>query len=101
MDICRSCGFHNPPGMRFCGNCGVRIVKLNAPTLDLPSATQLPEVLDHQNILKQVKDTPESLEQYRTAGLEASGQRRNGTVLFADLTGYTHLASCMDNEDVY
>src|SRR3970282_1990832 len=22
---CSSCGFNNPPGMRFCGNCGTRL----------------------------------------------------------------------------
>lgn len=41
------------------------------------------------------------LERFRRAGLEAAGQRRNVTVLFADISGYTHLSEQMDSEDLY
>lgn len=41
------------------------------------------------------------LERFRKAGLEASGQRRNVTVLFADLSGYTNLSTQTDSEDLY
>ncbi|HZD55555.1 MAG TPA: tetratricopeptide repeat protein [Anaerolineales bacterium] len=40
-------------------------------------------------------------ERFRRAGLEAQGQRRNVTVLFADLSDYTGLAERMDSEDLY
>jgi predicted ATPase/class 3 adenylate cyclase len=41
------------------------------------------------------------LERFRKAGLEANGQRRNVTVLFADLTGFTNLSTQIDSEDLY
>lgn len=89
--LCRSCGFNNPPGMRFCGNCGAR---LNAPTPEAASSPVLPEQLG-------VMIGSDLLARFREAGLEAAGQRRNVTVLFADLSEYTSLASQIDNEDLY
>jgi class 3 adenylate cyclase len=41
------------------------------------------------------------LDRMRQAGLEATGQRRNVTVLFSDLSGYTALSERMDGEDLY
>lgn len=41
------------------------------------------------------------LERFHQAGLEAAGQRRNVTVLFTDLSGYTEMAGDLDNEDVF
>jgi len=41
------------------------------------------------------------LERFQKAGLEASGQRRNVTILFVDLTGFTYLAEQLNNEDLY
>ncbi len=40
-------------------------------------------------------------ERLRRAGVEASGQRRNVTVLFADISGYTALSGRIDGEDLY
>jgi len=41
------------------------------------------------------------LERLQSAGFEAAGQRRNVTVLFADMTGFTALSERMDGEDIY
>jgi adenylate cyclase len=41
------------------------------------------------------------LERFRRAGLEAAGQRRNVTVLFVDLAGYTPLSERIDSEELY
>ncbi len=40
-------------------------------------------------------------ERLRRAGIEAAGQRRNVTVLFADLSGYTGMSGELDSEDVF
>jgi predicted ATPase/class 3 adenylate cyclase len=78
--------------MHFCGNCGTRLVE---PALQLNiDTTPRPETLG-------AMVGADLLERFRRAGLDVAGQRRNVTVLFADLTGYTELASHMDNEDLY
>jgi predicted ATPase/class 3 adenylate cyclase len=87
---CPSCGFDNPPGMRFCGQCGTRL-PADAPTSPSNfSAEQLGVMMG-----------PNLLERFRQAGLEAAGQRRVVTVLFADLAGYTDLSEQLDAEDLY
>lgn len=40
-------------------------------------------------------------ERMRRAGMEAAGQRRNVTILFADISGFTALSERMDSEDLY
>lgn len=40
-------------------------------------------------------------ERLRRAGLEAAGQRRHVTVLFADISGFTALSERIDSEDLY
>lgn len=81
MALCANCGFDNPEGMRFCGQCGSRL-----------SAAQEP---------LGVMMGPDLAERFRRAGLEASGQRRNVTILFVDITGYTLLSGQLDSEDLY
>jgi predicted nucleic acid-binding Zn-ribbon protein len=91
-DQCANCGFVNPPGMRFCGNCGSRLTD------------QVPESAPSVQSIQQQIGTmvgADLLERFRKAGLEARGQRRNVTVLFADISGYTSLANRMDNEDLF
>jgi predicted ATPase/class 3 adenylate cyclase len=44
---------------------------------------------------------PNLLERFQLAGLEARGQRRSVTVLFADLSGYTALSQEIDSEELY
>ena len=41
------------------------------------------------------------LERFRVAGLNAAGQKRNVTILFVDLSGFTVLSQILGTEDVY
>src|SRR6266851_4833802 len=70
---CPSCGFANQIDERFCGGCGA--------VLEAPPATA------------------------GAAGLEGSPQdlseRRQVTILFADLSGYTSLAARRDPEETH
>ncbi len=67
---CPSCGAENPPGAKFCVECGTN---LGAPSPAPPSAPV-------------TQSLPE--------------ERRKATVLFADLSGYTAVAERMDPEAV-
>ncbi len=71
---CPSCGAENPPQAKFCIECGTSLTATpgDAPAEapEAPAAETLPE------------------------------ERRNATVLFADLSGYTAVAERMDPEAV-
>jgi adenylate cyclase len=93
---CRNCGFDNPANMRFCGNCGLRLLATGflrtiEPFTEQESAGQLGELVG-----------ADLLDRFRQAGLEAAGQRRQVTVLFVDLSGYTNLSEQLnDSEQLY
>jgi class 3 adenylate cyclase len=68
---CAACGFTNQPGSRFCGGCGQPLAAA-APAAE-PEAAAKP----------------------------AEGERRQVTILFADLVGFTALSSALDAEDLH
>ncbi|HET8976379.1 MAG TPA: adenylate/guanylate cyclase domain-containing protein, partial [Solirubrobacterales bacterium] len=73
---CPSCGAENPAAARFCIECGTEMAP-SAPAAGAPEAPAVP------------------------AGPEAPPEeRRQATVLFADLSGYTAAAERMDPEAV-
>jgi class 3 adenylate cyclase/tetratricopeptide (TPR) repeat protein len=85
---CPSCGTENPPGAKFCIECGTGLGDAAAAAapggLDVPAATAARPDL-------------------APPGFGAAGppeERRNATVLFADLSGYTAVAERMDPETV-
>lgn len=86
--VCSACGFENPPGMKFCGNCGARLETAAA------SVQTAPEALG-------VMMGADLMERFKRAGLEARGQRRSVSILFVDLTGYTHLSEVLGDEDLF
>jgi predicted ATPase/class 3 adenylate cyclase len=81
--------------MRFCGNCGSRLTEtLNSQASPLDSTL---EPIENVGVLM----GSDLKERFRQAGLESAGQRRNVTVLFADLCDYTGLAGNIDDEALY
>ncbi|MEE8433270.1 MAG: AAA family ATPase, partial [bacterium] len=71
--VCPSCGATPPPGSRFCNGCG--------HDLSQPSpVTESPPPLDQTQSLQ--------------------GERRQATVLFSDLSGYTAMNERLDPEEV-
>jgi class 3 adenylate cyclase/tetratricopeptide (TPR) repeat protein len=71
---CPNCGAENPPGAKFCMECGTSLSGDAAPARPAPGAPTGPEA------------PPE--------------ERRQATILFADLSGYTAAAEQMDPEAV-
>jgi predicted ATPase/class 3 adenylate cyclase len=83
--------------MKFCGNCGTRLP-------DAPDGVQGKRPDTRPITLAQQLGAmvgADLSERFRQAGLEASGQRRNVTILFADLSGFTNLSTHTDSEDLY
>ncbi len=71
---CRQCGFLNQPNVKFCGGCGAAVA----------TAASEPDLLSH-----------------RRSGRSVLGERRQVTVLFADLSGFTRLSSVLDPEETH
>jgi class 3 adenylate cyclase len=87
---CRQCNFTNPPGMRFCGNCGVRLLESEDTSISGGETITAPD----DRLKTQGDLTSEAI-------LQTTGQRRNVTILFADLADYTSLSEKIDNEVLF
>jgi class 3 adenylate cyclase/tetratricopeptide (TPR) repeat protein len=88
---CPRCGFANPPQFKFCGGCGTSLVPLSrrSSTPMLASQSQPPS-----------RYTPAYLaEKIRTSKTALEGERKQVTVLFADLKGSMELLADRDPED--
>jgi class 3 adenylate cyclase len=80
---CGSCGAKNQPGERFCGECGKQ--------LGLASTAVPPDPRAY---------TPKHLaEKILSSRSAIEGERKQVTVLFADVKGSTELASAIDPEE--
>src|SRR5213594_2398938 len=85
---CPSCGFGNEAGEKFCGGCG-------APLPSLEEAAE-PRFASPQSY------TPKHLaERILTSKSALEGERKQVTVLFADVSGFTTLSERLDPEDVH
>ena len=90
--ICPKCGFANSPTFKFCGECGQALSgpSESAPLKSFPEKRAAPSPLPgelKEKILAQ-KDRIE-------------GERRQVTVLFCDLEGYTPLTEKLGPEEAY
>src|SRR5438034_2345982 len=81
---CLSCGASNPPGNKFCGQCGASLVQA------MPSTKfALPETYTPKHLAEKILTAKNSLE----------GERKQVTVLFADLKGSMELLADRDPEE--
>jgi len=106
---CPDCNFENPEGMKFCVNCGVPLYSVcsscscispiqfkfcgNCGTLLVPD--QARDGL--ANIQKYIPSyLAEKIQQSRD---HVEGERKNVTVVFADISGFTSMAETHDPEE--
>ena len=84
--ICPGCSHDNPPASRFCNACGHALTgqaPSSAPTI-APPERQVP---------------PRTAEQARAGRDALEGERKQVTILFADVVGSTALIQGLDEED--
>ncbi len=114
---CPACQFENPPAMRFCGQCGTALAP-RCPQCGAevpagfrfcgqcgaglqPSAAAKPAAAP-AGPSRRPSYTPKHLaEKILKARSTLEGERRQVTVLFADLAGFTTLAEQRDPEEVH
>ena len=87
--LCPSCGFANPEGFAFCGKCGARVTEVPAPTLQGSPAFASPRSYTPQHLAEKILTSKAALE----------GERKQVTVLFADLKGSMELLADRDPEE--
>jgi hypothetical protein len=85
--ICQKCGSNNLPSFKFCGECGYDLSKSSeaAYLKENEHDTQIPESPPEETI---------------PTIIPAEGERKQVTVLFSDLTGYTAMSEKLDPEEV-
>ncbi|MBM3129518.1 MAG: tetratricopeptide repeat protein [Chloroflexi bacterium] len=88
--VCANCGFASPSHFKFCGNCGVKLdaapARLPAPDRRVRAAAPMPDAL---------------AQKISSVGKQIEGERRNITILFSDLSGFTAISEKLDPEQVY
>ena len=121
---CFSCQFDNPPGMKFCGQCGAQLAQLcsrcgaeNPPTFkfcgqcgaaltapqppEAHTASALDQLSRRPEVKRQGYTPPHLAEKILRSRSALEGERRQVTVLFADMAGFTTLAEQLDPEEVH
>ncbi len=100
--VCTSCGTENPPGKRFCGDCGAPLAS-GCPNC---GATNPPDKRFCGDCGAALTDAPTGASSRASSGdtlaaptPAAVAERRLVSVLFADLVGFTTLAEGRDAED--
>jgi class 3 adenylate cyclase/tetratricopeptide (TPR) repeat protein len=89
--ICCECEIENPPGSKFCTECG------SAFNASGPDLSALEEKID-----KIQRYLPEGLTQkILTQKDRIEGERKQVTVMFCDLVGFTSMSENLDPEEVY
>ena len=87
--VCNGCGSRNSPTNRFCGECGARLTAVARTTVPEPTASPSPETYTPKHLAEKILAS--------RAGLE--GERKQVTILFADMVGSTALIQGRDDED--
>src|ERR671933_324663 len=85
---CRQCGQTNPPGSRFCNDCGQPLADAAPPSVSPPRALS-PSSYTPQHLAERIISSRGALE----------GERKQVTVLFADLKGSMELLADRDPEE--
>ncbi|MBM4278864.1 MAG: diguanylate cyclase [Deltaproteobacteria bacterium] len=92
--ICPKCHCENIPGDKFCGECG--------HNLTIPSKPILKELSFDEKLAKIQKYLPGGLtEKILSQRDRIEGERKQVTVMFCDMEGYTGLTEKLGPEEVY
>src|SRR5512139_1563234 len=92
--VCPKCNFSNPPDFTFCGECG--------HDLGLPSEAKPKEFFFEEKLAKIQRYLPKDLTQKILAQRDKiEGERKQVTVMFCDMEGFTSLTEKLGSEQMY
>ena len=109
---CAGCGQQSPPEARFCPGCGARLVHAcSACGAELPADARFCPRCGEASLTRPAVTaefaspatyTPKHLaERILTSKAALEGERKQVTVLFVDVSGFTALSARLDPEDVH
>jgi len=93
--VCPQCGQVNPPGSKFCNECASNLSAPSKPT-PKPSPSYDEKIAKVQHYLP--KDLAEKILAQRE---RIEGERKQVTVLFTDMAGYTSMSEKLDPEEAF
>jgi len=91
---CPACGARLPAEKKFCGECGAR-------RADAPSGGPATDAMGERFASPQAYTPAHLAERILKDGRALAGERKQVTVLFADVSGFTGLSERLDPEDVH
>ena len=89
--VCSECQTANPLDARFCKRCGQALAAAPAPSATPPPAFSVPRTYTPKHLADKILVSRGALE----------GERKQVTVLFVDVSGFTSLSEQLDPEDVH
>src|SRR5438034_6826877 len=93
---CPQCGVENPPGFKFCGECATPLTERPAIAESSPVAvSSTPAHYTPKHLAERIRAEQAAME----ARGATAGERKTITALFADLKGSTALIDGLDPED--
>ena len=102
--VCPACGARVSPGKKFCADCGARVdagARPDAEPLPAPSRARFSSE-DDPRAVAPAGYTPQHLaERILKDRATLQGERKQVTVFFADVSGFTSLAEALDPEEVH
>src|SRR5262244_2943354 len=94
---CTSCQHENPPGQKFCGECGASLTGKPAP-----APVEVTPARPADRFASPESYTPKHLaEKILTSKTAIEGERKIVTVMFSDVSGFTAMSEKLDPEDVH
>jgi class 3 adenylate cyclase/tetratricopeptide (TPR) repeat protein len=92
--ICPECSFSNPLQFKFCGKCGLKL----KPTAEAP----VKDLSFDEKLIKIQRYLPKGLtEKILSQKDRIEGERKQVTVMFCDMAGFTALVEKLGSEDTY
>jgi hypothetical protein len=92
--LCPHCNYSNPPQFKFCGECGQK--------LSIPSEPPPKELSFDEKIEKIQRYLPKGLtEKILSQRDKIEGERKQVTVMFCDMAGFTPLSEMLGIEEAY
>ncbi|QPJ61943.1 MAG: tetratricopeptide repeat protein [Candidatus Nitronauta litoralis] len=88
---CPKCGFESPPGFKFCGGCGHNFAEAGPASAEPTAAPAPAPPSPPPPVPVQTESKPPLVR----------NERRDVTVLFADVSGFTAMSEKLDPEEVH